>query len=369
MMEETMKATHLLLIAALGLSAPVHAAKPKKASVEVVFVIDTTGSMGGLLESAKQKIWSIANEIAKGKPAPDIKMGLVAYRDKSDSYVTKSFDLTNNLDAIYKELLALKAGGGGDGPEHVLKGLQDAIEGMSWSADRRTFKVVYLVGDAPAHLDYNDTPKLAKLTEAAVRRGLVLNTIQCGSNSQATTQWRQIARFGEGRYLPIPHNGGVATIETPFDDRLSELNRELDGSMLAWGRRKGEGKKRKNLAMHIAGASAAPAAADRAVYKAMRGFGGAYDLAEAVEEGEVDLDSIKKSDLPDEFKDLSDKERKAKLSEIKVKRDKIRDEIVSVNKQRSAFIKKQAKSPKTDSFDAKLVGSLKEQAAKAGIKY
>src|SRR5689334_3810456 len=73
-------------------------AKPK---VEVVFCLDTTGSMGGLIEAAKQKIWSISNQIASGKPTPDLKIGLVAYRDKTDAYITKVFDLTDDLDAVH----------------------------------------------------------------------------------------------------------------------------------------------------------------------------------------------------------------------------------------------------------------------------
>src|SRR5436190_23534503 len=66
--------------------------------VEVVFCLDTTDSMGGLIEGTKQKIWAICNQIAGGKPSPDLKVGLVAYRDRGDEYVTKVFDLSEDLD-------------------------------------------------------------------------------------------------------------------------------------------------------------------------------------------------------------------------------------------------------------------------------
>ena len=55
--------------------------KKKAPQIEVVFCLDTTGSMGGLIEAAKQKIWSISNQIANGKPTPELKIGLVAFRD------------------------------------------------------------------------------------------------------------------------------------------------------------------------------------------------------------------------------------------------------------------------------------------------
>ena len=96
----------------------------------MVFVLDTTGSMSGLIQGAKDKIWSIANHIVSGKPTPDVKIGLVAYRDRGDAYVTKKHGLTGDLDAVFENLNAFRADGGGDTPEHVAKGLSDAIYGM-----------------------------------------------------------------------------------------------------------------------------------------------------------------------------------------------------------------------------------------------
>src|SRR5882724_11655733 len=97
------------------------APKTSRPRMEVCFVLDTTGSMTGLIEGAKQKIWSIANEMISTKPTPEIRLGLVAYRDRGDEYVTKSFDLTNDIDAIYGQLQTLRADGGGDkiGRAHV----------------------------------------------------------------------------------------------------------------------------------------------------------------------------------------------------------------------------------------------------------
>ncbi len=353
------------------LAATADASKPKsprRSSVEVVFVLDTTGSMGGLLESAKQKVWSIANEIAKGKPAPKIRMGLVAYRDKGDKYVTQVTDLTTNLDKMYEKLLDLKADGGGDGPEHVLKGIEDAIERVSWSADKKTFKVVYVVGDAPAHLDYGDSPKLQQLTERAVRKGLILNTVQCGSDRTTTEQWQRIARLGEGKFLAIPHNGGVVAVATPFDDEITRLSSRLEGTMLGYGRRKREVAAVRGLASKVASLAPASAAADRASFKAVRGFEAEMDLAAAVKEGTVNLEALKKDALPDELKKLSPKERRAKIDKINGERAKLRGRIGKLSARRVRYIKEKGSSSK-DSFDAKLVESLKAQAAHKGIRY
>src|SRR5215468_10655656 len=118
-----MKAQMVLAALALaGLLLPAvsaEKAKAEKPKVEVVFCLDTTGSMGGLIEGAKAKIWAICNQIAGGKPTPDLKVGLVAFRDRGDEYVTKVFDLTDDLDAVYSDLKKFVAAGGGDIPESV----------------------------------------------------------------------------------------------------------------------------------------------------------------------------------------------------------------------------------------------------------
>src|SRR6476659_4443066 len=104
----------LAVAAVLGLALPGSAAPvpAKKPLVEVVFCLDTTGSMGGLIEGAKQKIWSIVNQIASGRPTPDIKVGLLGYRDRGDVYITKLFELTTDLDEVHKNLRDFKADGG-----------------------------------------------------------------------------------------------------------------------------------------------------------------------------------------------------------------------------------------------------------------
>src|SRR5262249_42420941 len=144
------------------------AQKPPK--IEVVFCLDTTGSMGGLIEGAKEKIWAISNQIASGKPTPDLKIGLVAYRDRGDEYVTKVIDLTDDLDAIYGHLKGFKAVGGGDEPESVNQALHDAVNKIKWSKDKQTLRIIFLVGDAPPHMDYKDDVKYPDTCKRAAER-------------------------------------------------------------------------------------------------------------------------------------------------------------------------------------------------------
>ena len=107
-------------------AVPVDPLATERPRLEVVFVLDTTGSMGGLIQAAKEKIWSIATTMASAQPAPEIRMGLVAYRDRGDAYVTRRVDLSEDLDSMYAALIDFQAAGGGDGPESVNQALHEA---------------------------------------------------------------------------------------------------------------------------------------------------------------------------------------------------------------------------------------------------
>ncbi len=152
---------------------PVDTQSVARHKVQAVFVLDTTGSMSGLIDTAKQKIWSIASSMAQAQPAPEIEIGLVGYRDRGDAYVTQVIDLSEDLDTVYARLMDFQADGGGDTPEDVNTALDHAINRISWSNDPDTYQVVFLVGDAPPHMDYADVPKYPETLRAAEQRGSV----------------------------------------------------------------------------------------------------------------------------------------------------------------------------------------------------
>ncbi|HEX4458646.1 MAG TPA: vWA domain-containing protein, partial [Polyangia bacterium] len=174
---------------------------PQKAPrVELVFALDTTGSMSGLIDGAKRKIWSIAQFIANGQPKPDVRIGLVAYRDIGDAYVTRFYDLSDDLDEVFAHLSSFEAGGGGDTPEHVSKALFEAVNKTSWNRDQSTLKQIYLVGDAPPHTDYNDGYDYNKIAKQAHDLGIHINTIRCGGDRETEVVWNRIASESSGEY-------------------------------------------------------------------------------------------------------------------------------------------------------------------------
>ncbi len=183
--------TLVFALAALPFGAGLSAAAAKP-TVEVAFVLDTTGSMGGLLEGAKRKIWSIATAIVDSNPDADIRMGLVAYRDIGDDYVTRTFDLTTDIQDLYANLLEMKARGGGDWPESVNEALDVAVNKLRWTLSSDTRRIVFLVGDAPPHMNYAQDTKYPTTLAVAKQKDIIVNAVLagnargCGATSPST---------------------------------------------------------------------------------------------------------------------------------------------------------------------------------------
>jgi Mg-chelatase subunit ChlD len=340
--------------------------------VEVVFCLDTTGSMGGLIDAAKQKIWTISNQIAGGKPTPQLKLGLVAYRDRGDEYVTKVFDLTDDLDAIHGHLMGLRAAGGGDLPESVNQALHDAVTKIKWSSDKKTLRIIFLVGDAPPHMDYPDDVKYPETCKLAVKNDIIINTIQCGAHAQTRTEWEKICRLAEGSYVQIDARGGpVLTVATPFDKDLATINTELARSTLTYGSKH---KQAAGLAK-AADAAALPtsAAAERAGFAGKAGMAASYDLLDSIKAGKVKLEELKKEELPDELKKLTLKEQRAYLDKLDKRRQDLMKQAADLDKKRGAFITKKLSEDKNnrsqDSFDNQVLQVLQRQARRVHIEY
>jgi len=354
---------------------PIHsAAAPRPAStkpkVEVVFCLDTTGSMTGLIDGAKAKIWAICNQIASGRPTPDLKVGLVAYRDKGDAYITQVHQLNDDLDAIHAQLKTFQAQGGGDTPESVNQALDDAVNKIRWSTDRRTLRIIFLVGDAPPHMDYTDDVKYPVTCKKAVEKGIIINTIQCGTDAECTKIWRDIAVKSEGSYAAIPQNGGVVVVNTPYDPMLAALNTELANSALLWGSRSVVTTNTR-LQMEAAGLGYG-VAAERVAYQAKNSQVAAFCLLDQIKQNRVKLEDVKKEELPKQLQGLTLVRQKEYLKNLDTRRTGLNNQVLELDRVRSTWVaRKQAELAKTGtgSFDARVLDILRGQAKKYAIAY
>ena len=358
------------LAAALMAVAVPATAKPV---VEVAFVLDTTGSMRQLIEGAKRKIWSIATAIFECNPDAEIRMGLVAYRDIGDDYVTRSFPLTSDIQELYGQLLALKAAGGGDWPESVNEALQVGVTKLDWSYGPKTTRILFLVGDAPPHMDYEQDKKYPEVLEIARKKGIIVNAVQAGHARDTEKAWRTIAQLGRGDYIPIPQDGGkVVIIETPYDTEIIELQGRINRTVVPYGtrerQRRVEEKTRQILMAPAASGSDMAsyinkrAAAQAAAPEAVTGDG---DLVADLSAGRAKLDGLKDEELPESLRKLNAEERKAHLERQLAERRTLNERLSGLVKQRDAYVateRRKSEPGKTgDSFDRAVETTLRAQ--------
>lgn len=344
--------------------------------IDVVFALDTTGSMSGLIQTAKDKIWSIASTMASAQPTPEIRIGLVAYRDRGDQYVTQVVDLSSDLDSVYATLMDFEAQGGGDTPESVNQALYDAVHNMSWSDDGQAYRVIFLVGDAPPHMDYNEM-QFPEIVKAAREKGIVVNTIQCGNIGTTMEPWNAIASLGHGDFLHVEQSGGAIAMDTPFDEEIARLSAKLDDTRLYYGDKEQKEKMQLKIAAteKVEEKASDASKARRAVFNASAGgrknLLGENELVDAVASGDVSLDDLDQEALPEALKPMEPAEQAQYVQRLAQERDEIQTQIRELAETRKDFIakKKEESGGFEDSLDNKMYDVVVRQASEAGFEY
>jgi hypothetical protein len=237
---------------------------------------------------------------------------------------------------------------------------------------------VFLVGDAPPHMDYQDDVKYSTTVAAAAARGIVVNTIQCGNMRETVKPWQEIAALGHGRYFTVDQAGSAVAIGTPFDAQLASLSADLDSTRLYYGSDEEKaavaGKLEASAALR---ASASPAAqARRGVFNASESgksnLLGGKDLVEDVASGRIDnLAAVPEAELPKSIAALPRAEQEAAVKETAKKRQDLQHQIAELAKDRDAFIKKKVEEAggAAGSLDQKIYDAVREQAAPVGLEY
>ncbi|MDQ2807281.1 MAG: VWA domain-containing protein, partial [Chloroflexota bacterium] len=181
--------------------------------LDLVFLLDATGSMGDEIDRIKATVDTIATRIQQlpGSSAP--RLGLVAFRDHGDEYVTRSWDFTADVQQFQANLANVQAGGGGDTPESVNAGLHDAIHLPGWADDTtgRRLRMIVLVGDAPPHLDYQNDEAYPALLNEAVAAGIKIYPIGAsGLEDQGEYIFRQFAQVTQGQFIFLTYANGAS---------------------------------------------------------------------------------------------------------------------------------------------------------------
>jgi hypothetical protein len=192
-----------------------HSAK-NPVRLDVHFLIDATGSMSDEIQQLKSNMITISERIHALPSNPDVRFGMTIYRDRGDLFVSRTFEFTPDVEKFTEELRNIAAEGGGDYAESLNEGLHNAIHMPEWRVEE-TVSLIFLVADAPPHLDYaNDYNYVEDVFEAAERGIKIFPLASSGLDDQGEYIFRQLAQVSSGKFLFLTYGaGGAPGDETP----------------------------------------------------------------------------------------------------------------------------------------------------------
>ena len=339
--------------------------KPKKQTIKVALLLDTSNSMDGLIDQAKAQLWQIVNELSYAKcdgDKPSLEIALYEYGNDNltseEGYIRQVLAFSNDLDDISKELFSLTTNGGNEYCGFVIN---SSINQLSWGTNEKDLKLIFIAGNEPftqGSISYKEASNLAK------DKDITVNTIFCGDyNLGISTYWKDGADLTKGNYMAINHNKATTYVSTPFDQQILDLNTKLNGTYVSYGA-KGRSKLAEQAVQdtNASGYSSANAV-NRTVSKSSHLYkNSGWDLVDAVEEAVVELDEVKEEDLPEELKGKSEKEIKSYIEKKQKERQAINQKIQDLNNKRREFVANHQKNNKDENLENVMIKAIKTQA-------
>ncbi|WP_347922975.1 vWA domain-containing protein [Pontimicrobium sp. SW4] len=342
-----------------------------KQFIKVALLLDTSNSMDGLIDQAKAQLWSIVNELSYAKcndERPSLQIALYEYGNDNlsshEGYIRQVLGFTNDLDDISKELFSLTTNGGSEFCGQVI---QSSLNQLDWGNNQDDLKLVFIAGNEPFNqgkINYKHAATNAN------EKDVTINTIYCGNYQQGvSTFWKDGAILTNGDYLAIDHNQKTVHIASPYDDAILELNKRLNNTYIAYGKR-GAAKVSMQMAQDNEAESYSKAnAVGRTVSKSSHFYKNSkWDLVDALEEKVVEVEKLDDSALPDTLKGKSIKEIRAYVTKKSKERLQIQKEIQELNTKRRTYIASKQKDTKNGLENA-MIQAIKTQAKKKNYQW
>jgi von Willebrand factor type A domain len=347
-------------------------AQPK---IQIAILLDTSSSMDGLINQAREQLWKVVNTFATAKKdgkRPVLELALYEYGNDRLSaeagYIRQVSPFTTNLDKVSEQLFALRTNGGS---EHCGQVISKATEQLEWSKDNKDLKLIYIAGNEA----FTQGPVFFEsAVKTAIQNGIVVNTIHCGDErSGIAGKWKDAAILADGNFLTIDMNRAVAHVAAPQDAEIARLGAELNKTYVAFGREGGESKERQAKQDENAARGSAGVGTMRAVAKSSAQYDNSeWDLVDARKKGKVRLEEMKPADMPAPMQAMAPAERTAYVEKMGKDRAELQQKIQALNHEREKFVAaEQAKKAKdgTKTLDSAMVESVRAQGAKAAFDF
>jgi hypothetical protein len=348
---------------------------PRPPRIQVALLLDTSSSMDGLIDQARNQLWQVVDTFGRarrGNLRPVLEVAVLEYGNSNlspqNGYVRQVAGLTGDLDRVSEALFALTTGGG---EEYCGAVIEIATRDLQWSAAEGDVRAIFIAGNEP--FDQGPVSYVAAI-ERAKARGIVVNTVHAGPEPEGIeTHWKAGALIAGGRYMSIDPNLEVAHVAAPQDGRIAELNAKLNQTYLPYGAQGASASKRQ-LAQDANSASVSgEQLAKRAKTKASALYeSSGWDLVDAVEQDKVDLARVAPGDLPEPLRALSPEQRRIVVKAKAADRKHIQSEIHALGAERDAFVAAQRRASAAQtarSLDSVLVETVLEQGRASGFDF
>lgn len=370
-----LKISLLVVLLAIALGTQSFTIEKQKAKIQIALLLDTSNSMDGLINQAKSQLWKIVNEMSKSEingETPSLEIALYEYGNDGlsmrEGYIRQVTTFTTDLDKISEKLFALKTNGGSEFCGQVIS---VSLKQLEWSESDTDLKMVFIAGNEAfdqGAVDYR------KSCQSAVNKNISINTIFCGNYKEGIrTLWKDGADLGNGKYMNINSDKKEVYVASPYDDAITQLNKQLNDTYIAYGSTGKKMKARQEMQDENAISMGQQTYLNRAASKSSKMYSNSsWDLVDAYKNNPKILNDLTDKQLTDELKGKSKVEIKALLDKKLKERSAIQEQIQILNAKRDKYVsekRKEMAKDNTKALDDVMIEAVKEQAKKKNFKF
>ncbi|GJM35636.1 MAG: hypothetical protein DHS20C18_46370 [Saprospiraceae bacterium] len=353
-----------------SISVPMMPIAVKGPSIRVALLLDTSNSMDGLIEQAKSRLWEILAQLGtahKEEATPTLLISLYEYgNDRLSSrsqFVRQVLPFTTDMDLVSKKLFELTTNGG---EEYCGAVIGQSLKELDWGREANDLRLIYIAGNE----GFNQGPIPYQQSCAnAAEKDVVINTIFCGPyETGIALLWKQGAQVGKGTYSSIDQNQATVYIETPYDDTILQLNKQLNKTYIPFGSQGTNYQQNQVAQDKNADTYGKGNTVNRALFKSSKNYSNVnWDLVDAYRKDKKVVTQMKEEELPENFRG-KDQQTKVKLIETQAAtRDSIQQEIALYKIQRSTYLKQHQSEDDQDNLGASILEPLRKKAAEKGF--
>jgi len=313
----------------------------QQAKIQLAILLDTSGSMDGLIDQARTQLWQVVNEFSKARQngvKPTLEVAVYEYGNDGLSankgYIRQVSPLTPELDRVSEALFSLTTNGGSEYCGYVI---HDAAMKLQWSNSINDIKSIFIAGNEP----FTQGPMpFKRAIRVAKSKGITVNTIHAGGYDEgARLGWLEGAMLAGGSYMSIDQNHKVAHVSAPQDEPIAELNNKLNRTYLPYGVKGAAGQSRQKVQDSKSDNVSAALLSKRAKTKASSFYdNSSWDLVDAMQSGSIKVEELTNEALPIPMQAMSLPEKQQYLREYEAKRRDIKRDIMVLSKQRDLYI-------------------------------